>query len=134
MTDIAVHKDTYAPPDRAWLLFEADGVQGPIPRSSGVIDFSTFTKNTHYPDGYLPSGMGLFFSSDKTRLVAAGSTGAGNLAGLLFNATQVPPDTDRKVAVALVDSFAVVSLAKLPANNGVSSGAQANLPLVKFRA
>ena len=45
---------TYGSGDYTWLL-NTDGLDdGAI---SGVLDVSTFTKATHYPDGYFPSGL-----------------------------------------------------------------------------
>ena len=130
MTDIAVEKASYQTPTRSWLLFEADGLQGPVPRAQAAIDFSTFDDDV-YPDGFLPSGMGLAWSGDGKSVVAIGTTGAGAAAGLLYNATEVPGD-NRKVVVAIVDAFAVVSLSRLPEGSGVTGGSQ--FPLIKFRA
>lgn len=134
MTDIAVETFHYTPPDRAWLLFEAEGTYGPTPTSQAVIDFTTFADDTDYPEGFLPSGMALSWSSDGTKVVKPGTTGAGAVAGLLYNATSVPANPATKVAVAILDSFAIVTSAKLPSNSGVNSTVKTGLPLIKFRA
>lgn len=44
---------TYGTGDYSWLL-NTDGLDEAV---SGVIDVSTFTAGTHYPDGYFPSGL-----------------------------------------------------------------------------
>jgi hypothetical protein len=77
--------------------------------------------------------MALSWNSDASAVVAPGTTGAGAVAGLLYNATEVPGD-NRKVAVAILDSFAIVSSSRLPANSGVTSTVKSGLPLIKFRA
>lgn len=138
MTDIAVETNTFLPADRPWLLFEAVGHQQPSATDAGAIDFSTFTRETHYPDGFLPSGIVLARRDSDDRLVAysaSGTGGAGTAVGLLYNATKVPGDTRtaRKVAVAYVDTFAVVSISRLPEGSGFDAAAAADLPLVQFR-
>lgn len=134
MTDIAVETFHYTPPDRSWLLFEADSHYGSAPTTQAVIDFSTFDPEDDYPDGYLPSGMALSWNSDSSKVVKVGSTGAGGAAGLLYNATDVPSNSATKVVVAVLDSFAIVTSAKLPSNSGVTSAVKTGLPLIKFRA
>jgi len=44
---------TYASGDFSWLL-TTRGLDQAI---TGVIDISTFTQGTHFPNGYLPSGL-----------------------------------------------------------------------------
>lgn len=44
---------TYGSGDFSWLL-NTDGLDE---SATGVVDISTFTSGTHFPDGYLPSGL-----------------------------------------------------------------------------
>ena len=44
---------TYGSGDFSWML-NTDGLDEAV---TGVIDVSTFTAGTHYPDGYFPSGL-----------------------------------------------------------------------------
>ena len=44
---------TYGTGDYSWMLNTA-GLDEAV---SGVLDVSAFTKATHYPDGYFPSGL-----------------------------------------------------------------------------
>ena len=44
---------TYGTGDYSWML-NTDGLDEAI---TGVLDVSTFTANTHFPDGYFPSGL-----------------------------------------------------------------------------
>ena len=136
MTDIAVDTYSYTPPDRSWLLTELSGTGQPVTTASGTIDFSKFTANTHYPNGYIPSGTVLGALTTGGRLAPynnAASDGTQTAVGILYNPIQVPADTARKVQVAYVDSFAVVSLSRLPAASGIDAAGQVDLPLVKFR-
>jgi len=43
----------YGTGDYSWML-NTDGLDEAV---SGVLDVSTFTKSTHYPDGYFPCGL-----------------------------------------------------------------------------
>ncbi|KNX38094.1 type 2 periplasmic-binding domain-containing protein [Luteipulveratus halotolerans] len=44
---------SYGTGDYSWML-NTDGLDEAI---GGVLDVSTFTKATHFPDGYFPSGL-----------------------------------------------------------------------------
>jgi Bacteriophage lambda head decoration protein D len=137
MTDITVESSTYLPADRPWLLFEAVGHQQPSPTDSGLINFALFTSGTHYPDGFIPSGVLLGRVTTGSRLGPYDNTatdGRQTAVGFLYNATRVPADTAKKVAVAFVDVFAVVWESRLPSGHGLDAAAKAELPLLKFRA
>ncbi|GAB6898582.1 head decoration protein [Kineosporia succinea] len=136
-TDITVTTITYKDADRSWLLFEANGTVGPVARAAGVINYALFTANTHYPDGFIKSGtlLGRVTSGGKLGPYDdAASDGRQTCVGLLFNNEQVPASTAQVATVPYIDSFAVVSQAKLPANSGNDANGRADLPLVKFRA
>lgn len=137
MTDIGVTSSTFLPADRPWLLFEATGPLQSVPTDFGLLDFSLFTAGTHYPDGFLPSGLVL------GRVTSGGALGPYNdgasdgrqtAAGLLYNATAIPTPLSRRIAAAIVDTFAVVSVSRLPLNNGLDAAGRVDLPFVRFRA
>lgn len=67
--DISVTTESWMVEDRSWLA-SRDGTDVP---QSITLDTSTFTANTHYPSGYLPSG---------TILVDLGNNMYGPYAGL----------------------------------------------------
>lgn len=137
MTDITVSTSTFLPADRPWLLFEGVGHQAPTSTDFGLINFALFTAGTHYPNGFIPSGVLLGKVTTGGRLGPydnAASDGRQTAVGFLYNAITVPTDTARKVAVALVDCFAVISESRLPSGHGLDAGAKAELPLLKFRA
>lgn len=137
MTDISVEATgSFTTDDRPWLLFEAVGHQQPVATTHAVLDFSLFTAATHYPDGFIPSGVVLakVTATDRYGPYSGSATdGRETAAGHLYNATKVPAVTATKVAVAVVDAFAVVSESRLPANHGLDAAAKAELPLIKFR-
>ncbi len=137
MTDISVEATgSFTTDDRAWLLFEAVGHQQPVATTHGVIDFALFTANTHYPNGFIPSGVVLGKVTATGRLGPysnGAADGRETAAGFLYNATKVPANTATRAAVAAVDAFAVVSESRLPANHGLDAAAKAELPLIKFR-
>lgn len=54
-SDISVRSTSYGVDDRAWLI----GQHGVDITPSVTLDISKFTKNTHYPDGYIKSGQPL---------------------------------------------------------------------------
>jgi Bacteriophage lambda head decoration protein D len=137
MTDISVEsRGQFTTDDRPWLLFEAVGHQQPVATDFGVLDFTKFTANTHYPNGFIPSGILLGRVTTGGRLGPysnSASDGRETAVGFLYNATKVPANTATKVAAAVVDAFAVVSESRLPTNHGLDAAAKAELPLIKFR-
>lgn len=137
MTDIAVETKDYLPADRPWLLFTSGGPEQPVPLDSGLINFALFTSGTHYPNGFLSSGLVLGRVTTGGRLgpySAGASDGRETAVGFLYNAITVPTDTARKVSVAFVDCFAVVSESRLPSGHGLDAAGKADLPLIKVRA
>lgn len=53
---IATTTETHGGGDYRWLK-SARGTEHP---KSGTLDYSTFTANTHFPDGYVPSGLPVY--------------------------------------------------------------------------
>lgn len=136
MTDITVTTTTFTAGGRPWLQFEAEGVIGAVATNWGRIDFTAFTAGTHYPNGYIPSGVLLALNTSTQKLVpyvAAGANGTGTPLGFLYNDTAVPADLTRSPAVATLGAFCVVLTAKLPSGNGLDAGAKTALKLVDFR-
>jgi hypothetical protein len=137
MTDITVSSTTFSSGSRSWLLCELDGLQGPVPRLSGVLNFALFTAGTHYPAGYLPSGLvlGRVTSGGKLGPYSdAASDGRQTAVGILYHDVAVPASTSQPVVAALVDCFAVVSEARLPSGHGLDAAGKADLSKLVFRA
>lgn len=115
MTDISVSTSSYQTEKRSWLL-SPHGTE-PGATLSITLDVSAFTAATHYPNGYLMSGIVL------GKITASGlygpyndslSTGQEVAAGILFSSVKVPntADTTKDVGAGLlVHGF--VSEAKL---------------------
>lgn len=55
MTDISVTKTEYQVENRSWLLGPHGTEPGTTP--SVTLDIATFVEATHYPNGFLPSGL-----------------------------------------------------------------------------
>lgn len=142
MTDISVVSTAYQVEKRSWYLGTAD-----IPGFTigGVLDVSAFTAATHYPNGYLLSGIvlgkittgGLYGPYDD-----AAADGRQTAVGFLFSSLKVPnlADLTKDVGAAILTAFAPVSLAKLPIANGatgkgyIDAAGQADLKLIYFAA
>lgn len=102
--------ETFGAGDQSWLGSD----HGIGNCRTETVDISAFTKGTHYPNGYVPSGTavakvgGLLVPYDKTEATV---TGAGVLAGHLFTDQPVVGDAD--FAAPLLDHGRVIA-AKLP--------------------
>ena len=101
---------TYGAGDYSWLL----NTHGLNAGGQGVLDISAFTAGTHYPNGFIPSGLpvakvgGVLVPYDATE---ATTTGAGVLAGHVLTDQPVVGAAD--FGVPLYDQGRVVS-ANLP--------------------
>lgn len=134
MTDISVSTTSYQVEDRQWLASPHGSGPGETP--SATLSVAAFTEGTHYPNGYVPSGMvlgkitasGLYGPYDP-----AASNGTEVAAGLLFSSVAVKGKT--KVGGAIL-KHGHVTQAKLPKQSGtgsIDSAGKADLPLIEFR-
>lgn len=131
--DIKVRRTgDFVPEDRSWLASQ-DGTQNPV---SAVIAVPLFTKNTHYPDGVIKSGILLAKATSGTYAgkwgpySAAASDGreVGANARHLFNSTPVK-DGDVLLGVPLMRRGFILQV-RLPANHGVDSAAKTALKAI----
>jgi len=102
--------ETFGAGDQSWLVSTE-----PISDArTEVLDISTFTAGTHYPNGYIPSGLqvakvgGVLIPYDPTEATV---TGAGILAGFVL--TDRPVSGTADFAVPLID-YGRVKTSKLP--------------------
>jgi hypothetical protein len=138
MTDISVETTAYQTERRSWLIPQPGGIgHGYTP--SGTLDLSLFTAGTHYPNGYLPSGIALGRVTS-TKVLGpydpAASDGRQKCVGGLFASVAVRSAT-AKVGCAFVAAFAVIKLPRLPFQSGTGSfdaAAQTALPSIYFEA
>ncbi|QCB97124.1 head decoration protein [Arthrobacter sp. PAMC25564] len=104
--DITVKRETFGQDNQSWL----GSAHGTNAAQTITLDVSTFTKATHYPDGYLKSGIPL-------QKLAGGKYGlwltTKELAGFLFTGVSAPASTATPVAAALLEHGRVIE-AKLP--------------------
>ena len=113
--------------DQSWLgsAYGTDAAQ------AVTLQTSAFTKVTHYPNGYFPSGLALgkytsgANSGKYGPYTAAAADGSQNLAGFLFTATAVSRDGTSNVQGALLDHGRVI-VTRLPI--AVDATAQATNP------
>ena len=112
--DIAIKRASFGQDDQSWL----GSAHGTNAAQSITLDVSTFTKATHYPDGYLKSGLPLQkLPSGKYGLWLTTKT----VAGFLFTPVSAPADPATPVGAALLEHGRVIA-AKLPVS--VDAGGQ----------
>jgi hypothetical protein len=129
-SDISVRSTSYSVDDRAWLI----GTHGVDLTPSVTLDISKFTKNTHYPDGFIKSGTPLGIVT-ATGLYGpyndAASDGTEVCRGLLFSFVRaIDPsngNTLTKVGGARFVHGAVKE-SKLPI--AINANGKADLPLI----
>lgn len=122
--DLTVRDEVFGSENRAWLGSQ----HGTESNRSITLDVSTFTAETHYPDGHIPSGVvlgeitatGQFGPYDD-----AATDGRETAAGHLFNSTPVRAGATA-IGAPLLDHGAVVE-SKLPAGHGLDAAAKADL-------
>ncbi|SKU70554.1 phage-like protein [Mycobacteroides abscessus subsp. massiliense] len=130
-TDISVHSSSYQVEDRSWLV----GTHGVDITPGITLDISKFTKSTHFPNGYIPSGTALG-KVTATGLYGpysdAASDGTQTCVGLLFSSVRAIDPVGNNLAKVGGARFihGAVNAAKLPANSGIDVNGKADLPLI----
>lgn len=150
MLDIAVQSTSYQSERRNWLWGPHGTTPGDTP--SIVLDLSQFVAATHFPNGYIPSGIvlgqvtavgaanrGLYvpyndaFDADPA---TAGQQGDGRevAAGLLFGSITVPAGRTRLGAALFVHGFVLAAKLPIAAGNpgALDAAARADLRLIHF--
>ncbi|KZM71068.1 head decoration protein [Nocardia terpenica] len=120
---------------RVWVLWDQSEQRG---RVNVTLDMTKFTAATHYPKGYLPSGIvlgqitqagpnqGLYGPYDKNA-----TDGREVPAGFLWN-TFTPTDPAGREAAPLWVGIGLIKETKLPANSGLDAEAKTALSWFKF--
>lgn len=136
--DISFHKDVFAVEDHSWL----GSRHGTDATRTITLDFSLFDANTHYPNGYLPSGMvlgkvtltGLYgpYSGTSDEVQTATVTGAPT--GGTFTLTWSGQTTAAIAwnATAAAVQSALAALSNIGAGNVQVTGANGGPYTVKF--
>lgn len=121
--DLSIRNETFAADDQSWLGSEhGTNMCRPV-----TLDVSTFTAGTHYPQGFLKSGLplGKITATGKYGLYSnAASDGRETLVGFLFTPIKAPAVNTTPVFGALYEHGRVVE-AKLPVT--VDSAGKADL-------
>lgn len=122
--DLNVRTVAYQTEDHSWL----GSAHGTEATDSIVLDLNLFTAGTHYPKGFIPSGMpvGKVTATGKYGPYVGDATdGRGELAGHLFTSKTVNPGS-RYIGAALFTHGKVV-VANLPANHGLDAAGRADV-------
>ena len=132
MTDISVETTSYQVEKRGWLWGEHGTEPGCNPTIT--LDFTNggFVAGTHYPNGYLPSGLvlGKITATGKYGVYDSAATdGRQNAAALLFSSVKVPAVLSTPVGAAgFVHGF--VDPARLPIPAQVTAAVKTALNLI----
>lgn len=122
--DLTLHTDTFTQDERDWL----GSAHGTDRLRTVSLDVTAFNAGTHYPNGYLNSGIVLAKSTVSGKYVPyanAGANGAGTPVGILFTQTRVIPlgtTTASATVQAPLFHHGDVVQAKLPSNSGIDAG------------
>jgi hypothetical protein len=111
--------ESFGQDDQSWL----GSAHGTDATRSITLDVSKFTAGTHYPNGYLLSGIALGVVTATGKYGPyddAASDGRQTLVGFLFTAQKAPAVTSTPVVAPMLDHGKVKS-AKLPIQSGVGS-------------
>lgn len=104
--DLTIKRESFGQDDQSWLG-SAHGTDAP---QTITLDVSTFTAGTHYPSGWLKSGLPL-------QKLPSGKYGlwltTKDLAGFLFTPTKAPAVNTTPVGASLLEHCRVKA-AKLP--------------------
>ena len=97
--------ETFSDGDQSWLG-SAHGIRN---CRSAILDVSAFTKGTHYPNGYFPSGLEVNVASETALKPWTGAT--GEVLGVLF--TDQPTDGVEDLNVPVL-RHGMIKTARLP--------------------
>ncbi len=140
MTEFSVQNFTTQIDSRHWLW----GPHGTDPGStpSGTLDVSTLTQATHFPDGYVKSGLVLARNTVSLKFEAykpAGTNGTDVAVGILYGWAKIPNllDLTKDVGIAMLVHGMVIP-SRLPIAAGAAGGgfldadARTDLKLIHF--
>lgn len=115
--DISVRTVDYGVEDRSWL----GSAHGTEATRTITLDIAAFDAATHYPNGYIPSGM-VLTRNDTTGMYEPYS-GSG-AAGFLFNSISV--QSDANVGAPLLE-HGMIREDRLPENSGFDESAATDM-------
>ena len=121
--------ESFAGEDRSWTKSK----KGYDTCRSITIDFSLFTAGTHFPNGYLPSGLVLGVVTATGRYGPysdAAGDGRTVARGFLFSSVYVNDAASRAAAALFWEG--IVDTTELPAGHGLDANARTDLPSIRF--
>lgn len=124
--DLVVRTTSSISEDQSWLG-SAHGTETGDPIT---LDLSTFTAGTHFPNGFLPSGMclGKITASGAYGLyLDAAVDGRTVMVGHLFKPVVVASDNVTGKAMGTILRHCQVVEAKLPANSGIDANGKTDV-------
>lgn len=138
MTDIGVRWTDHQVDKRDWLL--GTHGTGPGDNPSVVLDVSQFTQNTHYPNGYIPSGTplakitatglyGPYSVTDEVQTVTQGGSGLTSYTLTLSGQTTA---SIAQAATAAQLQSAIEALSNVGAGNVIVTGSAGGPYTVSF--
>ena len=132
--DISVKTTVYQSEDRAWLA----SAHGTDATESITVFTAAFTRATHYPNGFIPSGMPVALITTGPGAGAYGpynpalTNGQQHVAGHLFSAVPVRDNPPATVGAALHWHGSVL-VSRLPANHGLDAAGIASITTIRYR-
>jgi hypothetical protein len=123
--DLSLRTEAFQQDDQSWLASE----HGTSNARTVTLDISTFVAGTHYPNGFLPSGMplGKITASGKYGLYDnAAVDGRQTLVGHLLVGQKVGATNTVPIVAPLFWHGGVIE-AKLPAGGGVDSAGKTDV-------
>jgi hypothetical protein len=117
---------TFLNDDKSWLR-RREGIDD---AESITLDLSLFTKATHFPNGFIPSGMtlgkvaatGLY--GPYNNALGGGTADQGVFRGHLLSAVEVRPTNETGKAGAALFWRGTVRESRLPTNHGLDAAAK----------
>lgn len=116
-------EDTFGQDDKSWLRRR----EGTDDAMSVTLDLSLFTDTTHYPDGFIPSGvtLGKVTASGLYGPYESGETdGREDFRGHLLSSVQVRSTNTTGKAVGALFWRGTVQESRLPTNHGLDAAAK----------
>lgn len=124
--DLVVRTTNYTQGDQKWL----GSAHGTNTADTITLDLSLFTSGTHFPNGFIPSGMSL------GKVTATGVYGPYSnaavdgrtvMVGHLYQDVEVASDNTTGKAIGAILRHCQVVEANLPSNHGVDANGKADV-------
>ena len=132
--DLSLRRTVHQSEDRSWL----GSSHGTEATESITVYTPAFTRATHYPNGFVPSGMPVALITSGPGAGGYGpynpalTNGQQRLAGHLFSAVPVRDNAPATVGAALHWHGSVL-VSRLPAGHGLDAAGIASITTIRYR-